>query len=361
MEEFFGSEGESERTLRRGQWTPDDYQIVSKHLENSREFLAADDDYAGILKSDDNKIPHCIHFVWLGPNPLPRYPSLASEGNSSCSTRLWNETIQSWQEHHHDWEIKIWNERDVLKLSEEYQDLPIKILSDLMEIFRLSNQTNGYGMGSDIARLLILHALGGVYVDVDYYCIGSVEEFHDEFEFYCGASNAGCIEINNGLLGSIPKHSFILDLMEKISIWFSSSNKSAHLKGARTSDIKREMQMDDNFSMLSCFLDVKSLSSLQRATQAYTAIEVITQTGPGLLTRELLERLREKNARNNIMSSKARFVIFPYYVFNPLPNSQKKLGLEGNDCERSIHEIIQTYIRGKKTKAIHLWSCSWQT
>ena len=368
VEEFFGCNDESERTLRRGQWAVDDYQLISQHLDLRTKHLCTNinvDIETDELNGDEEfLIPRSIHFIWLGPNPLPRYPSLGDNDKnvalSNDTPSLWNETIQSWQKYHPDWDVKIWNVNSIVNLFGEIDDIP-DLLPDLNDLFHQSNKAQNYGMASDIARLLILYQYGGIYVDVDYYCIGSVQEFH-RFEFYCGASNTGCIEVNNGLIGSIPRHSFLLRLMEKISIWFRDRRESGHFTCNGDADTKREMQeLNCSLSMFSSFLDTDTLTSLKEVACTYTPMEVITHTGPGLLTRLLLEQFRDTDTNDKTLSLlNSKFAVMPSYVFNALPNSHKKLGLDHHESDENVLEILHKFVRTKEAKAVHLWSCSWQ-
>jgi hypothetical protein len=50
----------------------------------------------------------------------------------------------------------------------------------------------------------------------------------------------------------------------------------------------------------------------------------------------------------------------PSYVFNALPNSHKKLGLDHHESDENVLEILHKFVRTKEAKAVHLWSCSWQ-
>lgn len=48
-------------------------------------------------------------------------------------------------------------------------------------------------------QILLRH--GGVYVDVDFLCLGAFDDLHRRYEFYAGVSNTGTFELNNGLVG----------------------------------------------------------------------------------------------------------------------------------------------------------------
>lgn len=47
----------------------------------------------------------------------------------------------------------------------------------------------------------ILLRYGGLYVDVDFLCLGAFDDLHRRYEMYTGMSNTGTFELNNGLVG----------------------------------------------------------------------------------------------------------------------------------------------------------------
>ena len=373
LEEFFACDnGPNGRTLRRGQWASDDYHVFEKILKkillDQRHEFSRTEQLNGKTKT---LIPLSIHFIWLGNKPLPRYSSLGSQDGSlldGCN-HLWNETMQSWKNHHPGWKLQLWDERKILKLFGEVDGLCQSLLTSLLRLFRQASESQSYGMASDIARLLILYQCGGVYVDVDYFCVESVQAFHEKFEFYCGASNTGCIEINNGLIGSIPKHPFLLVLLRKISTWFKEQERDSSAKDAPS----KSSNSDLHGSLISSFLDTDTIASLQHAMRTYTAMEVITHTGPGLLTRSILEQFRDQQIgrKRDGPISICDMCLYPTFgilksrVFNPLPNIYRKIGLNAptgtrqNNSEENASHTLQNF-RTNETKAIHLWSCSWQ-
>jgi len=77
--------------------------------------------------------------------------------------------MASWHQQHSDWEIKLWDDEATSQLFDP----------DLGNIFREAIHSKSYGMASDLARLQSLFLYGGIYVDVDYYCLQSVQSFHE--------------------------------------------------------------------------------------------------------------------------------------------------------------------------------------
>lgn len=248
--------------------------------------------------SDFARIPKILHFIWLGSKEIPN--------KDTC--------LSTWRQFHPDWDIQIWTD-DTLAAHEDLQFLN----RDPLE-YACKNRL--YGMASDILRLELLWKYGGLYIDVDYVCIGNVDSFHDSFDFYCGASCTHNIEINNGLLASKPRHVLLLKMMKDIHSWWQGRQAP--------------------FSQISAFL--ADTSSLDLATQV-SHDETIAHTGPGLLTRTVGHYLESEETAGEAST----IVVFPYTVFHPLPNT-----------ERHNRDQWRNFIRND-TKAIHLWQCSWQT
>ncbi|CAN0375651.1 unnamed protein product, partial [Ectocarpus sp. 8 AP-2014] len=90
-----------------------------------------------------------------------------------------------------------------------------------IDAFGLENRgaydaAQNFGQKSDILRYEILLRHGGLYVDVDFLCLGSFEDLHKRYEFYAGVSNTGTFELNNGLVGCRPGHPIMRDIVNRI-------------------------------------------------------------------------------------------------------------------------------------------------
>src|SRR3990167_7702746 len=83
-------------------------------------------------------IPHRLHHVWLGPRPVPQ---------------AW---ADAWAAAHPGWACRVWREADLAALPMVNR----RVYDDFL--------TRGVWHGAaDVARLELLHAEGGVYVDID--------------------------------------------------------------------------------------------------------------------------------------------------------------------------------------------------
>jgi mannosyltransferase OCH1-like enzyme len=112
-----------------------------------------------IILDDSLKIPKLIHFIWLGSSLPLKYSNI----------------INVWKEKHPNFDIKIWNDEDVELLQ--------------LENINIFNNGSNYGIKSDILRYEILYNLGGIYIDIDYECIQSLENLTNTCSFFSGISN----------------------------------------------------------------------------------------------------------------------------------------------------------------------------
>jgi hypothetical protein len=297
---FFGAT----TTLKTNVWTSNDLpmgQSIVHHYQGHTILRLHEHQQP----AEEESIPSFIHFIWLGDTPLP-----LSNGAGEI------ECINSWRRHHPKWVIQVWRDDDV----EQHQWYNAAALKHAL-------RTKNYGMASDILRLELLWEYGGLYVDIDYLCVDSIQDLHSRFDFYCGASNTGAVEVNNGLLACQPRHYLIRDMMERIHKWFDTF-----------------LQNSQPFSLMSAFLDPNSRDSLQQV-MALTPEDVIRNTGPGLVTTSLAQALA--------CDATSRIAVLPYQVFHPLPNSFRGQALD--------EQLIEQHIVRGQTKAVHLWQCSWQT
>jgi hypothetical protein len=117
-------------------------------------------------------IPHILHQIWVGPNPLPDEYARYS---------------QSWVDHHPTWDVRLWTEENLP------EDL---VRKEALERLRVPAER------SDILRLELLWRFGGVYVDTDLRCLRSVEPLITDVDFFATYLKPG--RVCNGVLGSVP-------------------------------------------------------------------------------------------------------------------------------------------------------------
>ncbi len=117
-------------------------------------------------------IPHTIHHVWLG-SELPSNFEVLRQG--------WMNVLPYW-------DFRLWGDTDVDDILEDENRPTYKAAKD-------------YGGKSDVLRYEILRRFGGVYVDVDFMCVASIEDMCESLNFFAGISSTGTMELNNGIIG----------------------------------------------------------------------------------------------------------------------------------------------------------------
>lgn len=97
-------------------------------------------------------IPKNIIQIWLG-------------GEDSNSTYL-RHVSRSWQINNPDWAHKIYED-------DEVEEIIANFSQDVLKIY---HSPHSYTSKADIARLVLLHELGGLYLDMDMLCTGPIPE-----------------------------------------------------------------------------------------------------------------------------------------------------------------------------------------
>ena len=184
----------------------------------------------------ESKIPKIVHQIWLGGN-------IPEKEQTMCSN------VKLIAENN-GWEYNLWTENEVFKLSN----------------FKNINEFKGTpndGQKSDILRSQILYEFGGVYLDTDFVLVKTFEELLD-LDFFCGVAFDGFPSLFNGLIGSSPKNTVIIDLL--------------------------------NLDMPIGYKD---------------SMDIINTTGPYLITRKVFKHINEFN----------NMLVLPVSFFYPFPNT----------------------------------------
>jgi hypothetical protein len=337
---------------------------------------------------EGTEIPKIIHFIWLGPNPIPRY-SFLSDVPEHCAIKTtenkgWNECMMSWKKYHPSkmgWAVHLW-------ICDNIKDKAVTNQSLDANNFELSQMHNSagfqhamtikqYGLASDILRLEILNVFGGVYVDVDYLCVRSLQSLIsnniiDEtktrvapLQFFCGESNTGCLELNNGILACRRHgHSIIREMMQSVHGYCERLLLESNVTPSRNDSLN---------AMLSPFLDAETWNAMQKSqkvTSSPTPMSVIEHTGPGLLTRTVCRWLCNggrvelcvqkedagdacgmQNDYDSTNLDASQVMVFHRDVFHPFPNHLR----------HDVATRLRGFIVPDVTIAVHLWGCSWQS
>lgn len=143
---------------------------------------------ARIARSSQLKIPKIIHQIWIGKKLPDEFKKFT----------------ESWKIYHPDWEYKLWTQDDIPKLNLRNRDF--------------IEQSRNPGEISDLLRYEILYQYGGVYLDVDFECLRSLESLHYLYDFYIGIQplDSGLVQLGIGIIGSVPGHPILNACIELV-------------------------------------------------------------------------------------------------------------------------------------------------
>lgn len=187
-EEFLESI-ESSRTLT-------DVGIAGSALYDFFHALYIKNNFLTITPACAPKIPKIMHWIWIGKEVPEKFKQLQ----------------QGWVEMHPDWEIHIWRDKDIETFGFRNYDLIKK--------------SRNPGAISDLMRYEILYRYGGVYVDYDFECLQPLDELSYLYDFYIGIQPLDCgfVQLGTGLVGSIPGHPLLKQVIEDIRARWSSDH-----------------------------------------------------------------------------------------------------------------------------------------
>jgi len=105
-------------------------------------------------------IPKIIHYIWLG---TAEYPPLVKE----C--------IASWKKHLPDYELRLWNEKDITQIE-------VPWLTECL-------QAGNWAFAADFIRLWAIREYGGIYLDIDCMLCRSLDDLLDK-RMFIGRENS---------------------------------------------------------------------------------------------------------------------------------------------------------------------------
>lgn len=146
------------------------------------------------------KIPKIIHQIWIG-GPVPE---------------AFHAYMQTWQDMHPEWDYKLWTDDTI---------------SSFMPLYNQSfyDETDSPGVKSDLLKWEIIYRYGGVYVDVDFECLRSLDMFHYLYDFYTALQplDTQFLQLGAALFAAVPYHPILKECIESIK-------DDWHYKGAPT-------------------------------------------------------------------------------------------------------------------------------
>lgn len=161
-------------------------------------------------------IPKIIHYIWVGPKPLPN---------------LAKENIERWKTLNPDYKIITWNEDNI--------DFSAKFIQQ-------AYGSRAYHRVSDYARLAALYKYGGIYLDHDIELIQPLD-FLLQNKCFAGFQTMKSWPedlVNNAVLGATPEHPFIYNAIQKLNLISGAQDKgSATGPGLLTKLLKEEGQI----------------------------------------------------------------------------------------------------------------------
>jgi mannosyltransferase OCH1-like enzyme len=144
---------------------------------------------SNMIPDQEVRVPKIIHQIWIGKEVPKEFADY----------------INSWKEKHPDWEYRLWTQHDIASfgfVNKKY------IL-----------ESRNPGEISDLMRYEILYRYGGVYIDMDFECLHSLDELHYLYDFYIGLQplDSDLLQVGIGIIGSIPKHPILKHVIDGIS------------------------------------------------------------------------------------------------------------------------------------------------
>ena len=122
------------------------------------------------------KIPHKIHQIWVGPNPIP-----------TKSKKF----IKEIQKLHPDFEYKLWTDKDITK--------------DNFDNYEFIKNSKSYAQKADIMRYEILYRHGGIYLDIDFEIFKNLEPLLTNELVICSEDSFSSFHITNAFI-ACTKH-----------------------------------------------------------------------------------------------------------------------------------------------------------
>ncbi len=194
----------------------DDFKAVYETCKN----LYEKHNFNTLKTSKETRIPKLIHVMWLGgklPDEFEPY-------------------VNSWRKHHPNWTVLFWTDNTAnyergSELFTTFDGLEKRLQSTRGGETFVVDATNmkfdnrefydaaiNYGEKSDILKWEIVYRFGGVYVDTDFECLQSLDQYNHTFDLYTGMQplDTNMVQLGAALYGAIPNHPVLKACVEMI-------------------------------------------------------------------------------------------------------------------------------------------------
>jgi mannosyltransferase OCH1-like enzyme len=272
-------------------------------------------------KIAQQKIPHTVHFIWLGPKPFP--PQSV-------------ENVRSWMAKNPTWRVKFWTDRD--------RPLPCSRMElcyvDDFQFTALRHcyeTSQNWGEKSDVLRYEILYQEGGVYADHDANCLCPFDTLHANFDFYCGleAPHPPFVDRNittgNGVLGSRPGHPVIKQVLNFIGTHWDQTAQQIRGKDAcskmelvlartyiaLTNSLKTSVDRDQNIDIVlpSAYFFAKTGIPSLYSKHFYATAWAESNQAPTALSRKLEKKLSQLQKQSTRLQNLCLLGLSVHVVF----------------------------------------------
>lgn len=183
--------------------------VVSNNMDHSYPFVTPTNpcinlnlSFTKISPNNDPVIPYLIHFLWLDEKKM-----------ENAIPKKYTAHYYSFVRLNPDFEIRIWNEDQAVQHLKQY---PCMVKTYLPFYFKLNHRMKK----CDFLRLCLIYVCGGMYCDLDFFCLRPIRNLFQEFDlmFFYEPDEHNYYShpklIMNSTFASVPFHSVIKQILQ---------------------------------------------------------------------------------------------------------------------------------------------------